>query len=116
MSGILRNLECYNVLIGGVDDHVHIVCNLTKKYPSIKVLETVKKESSKWLKVESDLLADFHWQDGYGLFSLSPSHLEAARTYVLNQEEHHKAESYQEELLRILEKCGAEFDERYLWD
>jgi putative transposase len=61
-------------------------------------------------------LSDFHWQDGYGLFSVSPSHCEAVRRYILNQEEHHRKETFQEEFLRILKKYGVEYDERYLWD
>jgi putative transposase len=115
-SRILQNLECNSITIGGVADHVHILCNLTKKFPTVKVLEILKKDSSKFVK-ELDLnLRDFHWQDGYGLFSVSPSHFEAVKKYVLNQEEHHKTETFQEELLRILNKYHVAYDERYLWD
>ncbi len=115
-SRILQNLECNTITIGGVADHVHILCNLTKKFPTMKVLEILKKDSSKFVK-ELDLnLRDFHWQDGYGLFSVSPSHLDAVKEYILNQEEHHKKETFQEELLRILKKYHAPYDERYLWD
>ena len=82
----------------------------------MKVLEILKKESSKFVKTLDPALASFHWQDGYGLFAVSPSHREAVRKYILNQEEHHRKESFQDELLRILKKYGAQFDERYLWD
>jgi hypothetical protein len=58
----------------------------------------------------------FHWQDGYGLFSVSPSHRRAVHQYILGQEEHHRTETFQEEFLRILNKYGAEYDERYLWE
>jgi REP element-mobilizing transposase RayT len=115
-SRILQNLECDSITIGGVADHVHILCNLSKKYPTVKILETLKKDSSKFAKTLDSSLPDFHWQDGYGLFSVSPSHVEAVRKYILNQEEHHKKETFQEEYLRILKKYRAPFDERYLWD
>lgn len=59
---------------------------------------------------------NFHWQNGYGLFSVSSSHFEAVRKYILNQEQHHKEETFQEEYLRILKKYRAPYDERYLWD
>lgn len=95
---------------------MHILCNLTKKHAPTKVLELLKKDSSKFVKTLDSNLAAFHWQDGYGLFSVSPSHLEAVRRYILNQEEHHKKETFQEEFLRILKKYGAEYDERYVWD
>lgn len=115
-SRILQNLECYSITIGGVEDHVHILCNLTKKHAPAKVLELLKKDSSKFVKSLGVDLALFHWQDGYGLFSVSPSHVESVRQYILNQEEHHKTETFQEEFLRILSKYRMAYDERYLWD
>ena len=115
-SSILQNLECNNITIGGVADHVHVLCNLTKKLPVTKVLEILKKDSSKFVKSLEVALRDFHWQDGYGIFSVSPSHFEAVRKYILRQEEHHKKETFQEEYLRILKKYDAPFDERYLWE
>jgi putative transposase len=115
-SRILQNLECHSITIGGVEDHVHILCNLTKKHSPMKVLEVLKKDSSKFVKTLASSLARFHWQDGYGLFSLSPSHVDAVRQYVSNQEEHHRKEPFQDELVRILKKYRMKYDERYLWD
>ena len=115
-SRILQNLECYSITIGGVDDHIHILCNLTKKTAPTKVMELLKKDSSKFVKTLRNDLAAFHWQDGYGLFSVSPSHAGALRDYINHQEEHHKTESFKEELLRILMKYQVPYDERYLWD
>jgi transposase IS200 family protein len=97
-------------------DHVHVLCNLTKKFPTAKVVEVLKKDSSKFVKRLDSGLRDFHWQDGYGLFSVSPSHFDAVRKYILSQEEHHKKETFQDEYLRILKRYDAPFDERYLWD
>ena len=116
MSGILKNLECCSITIGGYAEHVHILCNLSKKHASMKVLEILKKESSKWIKGQEFGVRSFHWQDGYGLFSVSPSHWEAVRQYILKQEEHHQNESYQAEYLRILKKYNVSYDEHYLWD
>ncbi|HTV39129.1 MAG TPA: IS200/IS605 family transposase [Candidatus Sulfotelmatobacter sp.] len=115
-SRVLQNLECNNITVGGVADHVHILCNLTKKLPVTKILEILKKDSSKFVKALDPRLRDFHWQDGYGIFSVSPSHFEEVRKYILRQEEHHKKVTFQEEYLRILKKYNAPFDERYLWD
>jgi REP element-mobilizing transposase RayT len=64
-SRILQNLECNSITIGGVADHVHVLCNLTKKFPTAKVLEILKKDSPKLIKTLG--VPDFHWQDGYGL-------------------------------------------------
>jgi REP element-mobilizing transposase RayT len=116
MSRILQNLECKSITLGGVEDHVHVLCNLTKKHAPMKVLEVLKKDSSKFVKTLGSRLNSFHWQDGYGLFGVSPSHFEAVRKYVLNQEAHHKKVTFKEEFIRILKKYGVEYDERYLWD
>jgi REP element-mobilizing transposase RayT len=113
-SRILQNLECNSITIGGAADHVHVLCNLTKKFPTAKVVEILKKDSSKFMKTLG--IADFHWQDGYGLFSVSPSHFEAVRKYILDQEEHHTQETFQDEYLHMLKKYHARYDERYLWD
>ena len=82
----------------------------------MKVLEIIKKDSSKFVKTLNPSLACFYWQDGYGLFSVSPEHREAVENYVLNQEQHHRKETFKEEYLRILKEHRAAFDERYLWD
>ena len=95
-------------------DHVHVLCNLTKKFPTAKVVEILKKDSSKFIKTLG--VPTFHWQDRYGLFSVSPSHFEAVRKYILDQEKRHKHETFQDEYLRILKKYRACYDERYLWD
>ena len=115
-SRLLQNLECHAITVGGVEDHIHILCNLSKKHAPMKVLEVLKKDSSKFVKTLGADLAGFHWQDGYGLFSVSPSHVAAVRQYILGQEAHHRKATFQEEFLRLLQKNGAEYDERYLWD
>ena len=89
---------------------------MTKKHATMKVLEAMKKDSSKFVKTLNASLADFHWQDGYGLFGVSPSHTNAVREYIEQQEQHHKKESFQEEFRRILRKYGVEIDEKSLWD
>ena len=115
-STILQNLECHSITVGGVEDHVHILCHLTKKHAPMRVMEVLKKDSSKFVKTLRADLAEFHWQDGYGLFGVSPSHFEAVRQYILGQEEHHRKETFQDEFRRLLKKYAVEFDVRYLWD
>ena len=116
MSEILRTLKCEDPVVGGVEDHVHIVCALPRTAAPADILMTLKKDSSKFAKTLDESLADFHWQSGYGLFSLSRDHLIKARLYAEQQAEHHRKESFQEEYRRLLIEAGLEFDERYMWD
>ncbi len=116
LAGTCRNLESPSIIVGGVEDHVHILCRLSKTLCVSDSVRELKRESSKWLKEQSPDLADFYWQSGYGAFSISPGHVEALTAYIRNQEEHHKKESFQDEFRRLLRLYGIEFDERYVWD
>ena len=116
MSGILQKLECHSITVGGVEDHAHLICDLTKKHASMKVIEILKKESSKFVKTLDSTLPLFHWQDGYGAFSLSKSALHDVQSYIAGQEEHHRKVTFQEEFVMFLQRHGIEYDERYLWD
>ncbi len=89
---------------------------LSRKITVADFLRDLKRDSSKWVKPRSKPLDDFHWQNGYGAFSVSPSHVDALKAYIANQEEHHRHETYQEEFRRLCRKYGVEIDERYVWD
>ncbi|MCL1887974.1 MAG: transposase [Kiritimatiellaeota bacterium] len=99
MGGICKALECNPIRVGGHHDHTHICCLLSKKIPSVKLLEEVKRESSKWMKKKGPQYNQFYWQDGYGEFSVNPSELEKVVTYIDGQGEHHKKRTFQSEFL-----------------
>jgi putative transposase len=101
---------------GGVEDHVHLLCRLSKTESASGLIKELKRVSSAWVKSELSGLDDFYWQNGFGAFSVSPSHVEALQKYIINQEAHHRRESFQDEFRRLLRKYGIEFDERYVWD
>ena len=103
-------------MIGGVDDHIHALFTLSKNHPLTKIVEEVKKGSSKWMKIDGPKNTDFHWQAGYAAFSVSPSNIPIVTRYIENQDEHHKKMTFQDELRALLRRHGLEFDERYLWD
>jgi putative transposase len=99
-----------------VEDHVHILCRLSKSLTIPAFLAELKRESSKWIKVRDAGQSAFHWQDGYGAFSVSPSHVDVLDEYIQHQEDHHRQESFQDEFRRLLAKYEVEYDERYVWD
>ena len=115
IGGICNALECNPVRLGGHHDHIHICCLLSKKIAQTKLLETVKKDSSKWIKTKGERYGDFHWQDGYGIFSVNPTEVDKVVEYIDNQHEHHKRYTFQTELLAFLKKYGVKYDEQYLW-
>jgi len=114
MAGILKNLECHPVKIGGVDDHVHILISLSKNMAFSQLIGRLKGSSSKRLKEKG--VQGFAWQNGYGAFSVSESNVEAVTAYITNQDEHHRKFSFQEEFRELLKRHRIAFDEKYVWD
>lgn len=115
-SILKNNVDSPTILIGGMPDHVHILCLLSRKYAIKDIVEEAKTESTKWLKRQSPSLADFHWQSGYGIFSVSESNIEQVKLYIANQEEHHRQMSFQEEFRLLCQRHGIHLDERYAWE
>ena len=116
LVGVCRNLESPSLIIGGVEDHVHILCRQSKNLSVAELIRELKRESSKWMKTQTDALSFFYWQEGYGAFSVSPGHIEALKQYIANQHEHHRQVTYQDEFRRLCLKYGVELNERYAWD
>jgi putative transposase len=114
LAGTLNALECPVVTVGGVADHVHLLFVLSRTLPLSKVVEEVKKQSSKWAK--EHVHPDFYWQNGFGAFSVSPSNVPEVTAYIDNQEQHHRTTTYQDELRELLQRHGIPWDERYVWD
>ena len=114
LAGTLRKLGCLCIKVGGVADHVHILLGLSRTLSLSKVVEEIKKSSSKWMKENG--VAEFYWQNGYGAFSVSASNEDRVATYIANQEKHHKKMTFQDEFRQFLRKHRIEWDERYVWD
>jgi putative transposase len=114
MGGILRGEGGILLEIGGVCDHVHLLVKLKTDMSVSETLKKIKGKSSKWLNESSKAAERFDWQAGYGAFSVSASLTEKVRTYIRNQEEHHRRVSFKDELISLLERHGIDYDERYL--
>jgi putative transposase len=114
MAGILRNLECQPIKIGGMEDHIHILFALSKNIAFSELIGRLKGSSSKRLKERG--INGFSWQNGYGAFSVSESNVDAVTAYISNQAEHHRKFTYQEEVRELLKRNRTAFDERYVWD
>ncbi len=82
LAGIFKNLNCPALIVGGTADHVHVLCRFGKTIEVANLIRDVKRDSSKWIKAEQPRLAEFYWQQGYGAFSISPSHVDALKEYI----------------------------------
>ncbi len=116
LGGICKGLNCNPIQIGGYRDHVHILCLLSKHVSQTKLLEEIKKNSSKWIKGKRPGYSNFYWQDGYAIFSVNPAQLNVVSTYIKAQAEHHTKRSFKDELRMFFMKYNIDFDERYVWE
>ena len=113
-TGILRNVGCTTLRIGGVEDHVHLLFAISRTLSIAQVAEKVKTSSTKWIKGKWQI--DFAWQLGYGAFSVSMGDADRVVAYIKNQEAHHRTTSFQDEFLELLREAGIDYDEQFLWD
>lgn len=114
LGGEVRKIGGIPEMIGGTEDHVHLLIGLRATHCLCDVLEDIKSGSSKWVHEEIGV-SEFAWQVGYGAFTVSASKVSAVEIYIEKQEEHHRVKTFQEEYRRFLEESDVEFDEKYLW-
>ncbi|MCX6879546.1 MAG: IS200/IS605 family transposase [Verrucomicrobia bacterium] len=91
LGGISKQLDCVPIIVGGVEDHIHLLARIGRGISQADWVKEIKRVSSTWIKTKSADLAKFSWQSGYGVFSVSQSNLEAVEQYIATQEEHHKS-------------------------
>jgi REP-associated tyrosine transposase len=116
ISGICKGLKCPVHKIGGMEDHIHILFELSKTESPMDVVKKIKANSSKWIKKKHPTCEKFSWQKGYGVYSVGQSTYKSVSRYIENQKEHHKKISFQDEFENMLKAAGLSFDPKYLWD
>jgi len=116
LGGISNKLDCPPVIVGGPDDHVHLLARQSRTISLADWIKELKRGSSIWAKTKGPAMELFQWQAGYGAFSVSQSQSSRVQRYIAGQEEHHRRSSFQDEFRQLLRKHGIEFDERYVWD
>ena len=107
IAGIGRNHKIPVLAVGGTANHVHVLIALPTDVTVAKVVQILKANSSRWIGEHN---IDFAWQEGYGSFSVSASHLQIVRDYIEHQPQHHSKRSYEDEFLTLLRKTGVGFE------
>jgi len=116
LATVFRSSDSPTLTINGTEDHVHVLFRLGRKISLAELVEEIKTSSSKWIKTKGTEYKGFHWQSGYGAFSIGQSGVEELKRYIANQKEHHRKKTFQEEFRAFLGKYGIDYDERYVWD
>ena len=124
ISTVIREMNSNAYRIGGIENHIHIACSLPRTISQSDFIKKIKGASSSWVTTRNRLGNNnnkgnkniLNWQKGFGVFSISESHLPRLLKYIDNQEQHHKKENYKDEFRNLLEKYEIEYDELWVWD
>lgn len=116
ITGIVQNRKQKMLAINNVPDHLHLLVGFGTIMSMGDFMEEVKAISSKFINEKAWVRGKFEWQRGYGVFSYSRSQIDTVIKYIMNQQEHHKRQSFKEEYLEHLRKFEIEYDEKYLFD
>ena len=114
LGGLVRTAEGFPEAIGVTNDHVHLLAGLRATIALASFVQDIKQTSSHWIH-ETIGVKNFAWQQGYGAFTVSVSNCDVVKGYIINQAEHHRTKSFQEEYVTFLQKHSVKYDEKYLW-
>ena len=115
MGGIAAKNAMKALIVGGTENHIHLLLSLPATLSVAKAIQLIKGGSSKWIHDTFPKHQTFAWQEGYGAFSVSVSHIRNTLTYIQHQQEHHRKTTFEEEFLQFLQKHNIDYDERYIW-
>ena len=116
IGNLINESGCKALIVNGVDDHVHCFLGLKPSISVSDLMKNVKAKSSKWINDHRLTAHRFEWQDGYGVFSYSRSHIDNVFKYIQNQAEHHKKTTFRNEYIGLLEAFDIPYDERYIFE
>jgi putative transposase len=116
MGRLFVTMDCHPLIINSVEDHVHCLFVLSRSRTLASVVSKLKTGSGDWLRKSQPHLTEFHWQSGYGAFSVSQSRIDNVSDYIRDQRKHHTTLSFQEEFRKWLQKHNIVYDEKYVWD
>lgn len=110
LGGIARKNNFEPIIVGGYEDHCHVLVSLPSSMSIAKAVQLLKGGSSKWISDTFPEMKNFYWQNAYGAFSVSISHIDRTVAYIKNQEEHHKRQTFENEYIGFLEIHNIAFD------
>ena len=116
IAGIVTGKKQKSIIVNGMPDHIHAFVGLRPAMAISDLVRDIKNNSSNFINDHKWVKRRFEWQDGYGAFSYSHSHIEKVYDYILNQEKHHKKKTFKQEYLEFLKKFDVEYDEKYLFE
>lgn len=116
IAGIIKEKQQKSIIVNGVADHIHCFIGLKPTMAISDLVRDIKNNSSKFINERGFVKEKFQWQEGYGVFSYAHSQIDKVYNYILNQEEHHRKQSFKEEYLEFLKKFEVQYTSEFLFD
>ncbi len=116
IAGIIKGKDQKSIIVNGMPDHIHAFIGLRPAMAISDMVRDIKNNSSNFINDHDWVKRKFAWQDGYGAFSYSHSHIDNVYQYILNQENHHKKKTFKQEYIEFLKKFEVKYDEKYLFE
>ena len=115
IGGIIKLSKSIPIIINGIENHVHVLCIMSKNICLADLMEDIKRNSSRWIKTKGIYYQNFAWQGGYAGFSVSPSIVETVKKYIANQKKHHQKQAFKDEYIQFLKEHGVDYNNEFLW-
>ena len=113
--GIIKNKNCVLFQINGMEEHIHFLSDLHPSVALADYIREIKVSTSKWMKA-SGLFPNFKgWGIKYCALTYAYGDRDIIINYIKNQQEHHKKESFQDEITRLFKENGVVLDEKWFW-
>ena len=116
IAGIIKGKDQKSIIVNGMPDHIHAFIGLRPSIAIADLVRDIKNNSSNFINDNHFVKGKFSWQEGYGTFSYSRSHIDNVYNYILNQTEHHKKKTFKQEYIELLKEFEVEYNEKYLFD
>ena len=116
ITGIIKGKGQKPIIVNGMPDHIHAFVGMRPAMSISDLVRDIKNNSSNFINDRKFVKRRFAWQEGYGAFSYSHSHIKRVYNYILNQQEHHRSKTFKEEYIGFLKKFEVGFDEKYLFE
>jgi len=116
ITGLVQNRKAKMLAVNCMPDHTHLFVGFKPTVLIADFVKEVKVESNEFITNKKWIKGKFNWQEGYGVFSYSHSHIDRVIKYVLNQEKHHQKKTFRDEYHELLKKFEIPFEEKYLFE
>jgi len=115
-TGLVKNRNAKMLAVHSMPDHTHLFVGFKPNILISNFVKEIKVDTNEFINSKRWVKGKFNWQEGYGVFSYSHSHIDKVIKYIQNQEIKHKISGFKEEYLQLLNRFQISFDEKYLFD